>query len=252
MKTLFIGQNAIHLTAVDSTNSYATEMLRQIAPNEGTIIYTFEQSAGRGQRGNTWLSEANKNVAFSLILHPSFLHADEQFLLTKITSLAVSDLMAEMLDNAAPEAVVKIKWPNDIYVNGKKAGGILIENTIRENRLQYSVIGIGLNINQTEFPEGMNAASVKAFSDREFDLKNVVERLCEFLEARYLQLKTNKRDQLDFTYLQRLYRLNEWKQYSDAGGTFEGKIVSVSAGGKLQVELHDGVKEFDLKEIAFI
>jgi len=253
MNTLFVGQNAIHLTAVDSTNSYATEMLRQIAPKEGTIIYTFEQTNGRGQRGNTWLSEPNKNVAFSLILHPSFLHADEQFLLTKITSLAVADLMAEILKNAGSSAVVKIKWPNDIYVNDQKLGGILIENTIRENSIQYSVIGIGLNINQTAFNNSINATSVKTISGMETNLDGVVKRLCEFLEARYLQLKTNKRDHLDFSYLQRLYRLNEWKNYADETAAFEGKIVSVSAAGKLQLELLNGtMKEFDLKEIRFL
>lgn len=253
MNTLFVGQNAIHLTAVDSTNSYATEMLRQITPKEGTIIYTFEQTSGRGQRGNTWLSEPAKNVAFSLILHPSFLRAEEQFLLTKITSLAAADLMAEILKNAGSNVAVKIKWPNDLYVNDQKIGGILIENTIRENNIQYSVIGIGLNINQAAFNNSINAASVKTISGKESDLHAIVNRLCEFLEARYLQLRTNKRDHLDFSYLQHLYRLNEWKKYADKNSSFEGKIVGVSASGKLQMELLNGdVKEFDLKEIRFL
>src|SRR3954469_4516985 len=97
MKTLFIGQNAIYVKSLASTNTYASELLRQIELSEGSLIYTFEQEKGRGQRGNSWESEPNKNVTLSLVLHPRFLLPTEQFLLTKITSLAVADLMAEIL-----------------------------------------------------------------------------------------------------------------------------------------------------------
>jgi len=250
MKTLFIGQNAVHLTAVDSTNSYASEMLRQMRPAEGTIIYSFEQKNGRGQRGNSWHGEPNKNVAFSLILHPSFLHADEQFLLTKTASLAVSDLMAEML--AGQGSRVHVKWPNDVYADDKKIAGILIENSIGNHSIQSSVIGIGLNVNQDFTGEEFNATSLKMIAGEEYDLKTVVERLCEFLEARYLQLKANKREQLGRDYLSRLYRLEEWKNYRSSGEDFEGKIKNVTIAGKLQVELRSNeIREFDLKEIIF-
>jgi BirA family transcriptional regulator, biotin operon repressor / biotin---[acetyl-CoA-carboxylase] ligase len=251
MKTLFIGRNMIHLDKVDSTNSYASDLLRQIKPAEGTIIYSFEQKNGRGQRGNSWMSEPNKNIAFSLILNPSFLHTEEQFFLTKITSLAVADLMAENLKNE--DVRVKIKWPNDIYVNDRKIAGILIENTISENRIHSSIIGIGININQVQFENSINATSLKCISKKESDLKNIIEQLCDFLEARYLQLKTNKRDQLDYAYLQRLYQLEEWKKYFSKNEQFEGKIKSVSKEGKLQIELLSSViKDFDLKEIRFV
>ncbi|MCW3104449.1 MAG: biotin/acetyl-CoA-carboxylase ligase [Bacteroidetes bacterium] len=250
MKTLFIGQQAIHLTAVDSTNSYASEMLRQMRPAEGTIIYSFEQKNGRGQRGSTWHGEANKNVAFSLILHPTFLQAEEQFLLTKIASLAVSDLMAEIL--TGHDSRVCVKWPNDVYAGDKKIAGILIENSIGNHSIQSSVIGIGLNVNQDFTAEEFNATSLKMISGKEYDLKTVIERLCEFLEARYLQLKANKREQLGRDYLSRLYRLEEWKNYRASGEDFEGKIRNVSASGRLQVELRSAeIKEFDLKEIVF-
>jgi len=252
MKTLFIGQNAVHLTAVDSTNSYASEMLRQNRPVEGTIIYTFEQTAGRGQRGNDWYGEPSKNVAFSLILYPTFLKADEQFLLTKMVSLAVADLMAEILKN--PIFTVRIKWPNDIYVHDHKIAGILIENTISDQSIVSTVIGIGLNINQLAFPGNTgNPTSVKLLTGEENDLNLIIERLCEFLEARYLQLKSGRRDQIDYAYLQNLYRLDEWKKYTSGNGEFEGMIRSVSPSGKLQIELHNAeIKEFDLKEIGFV
>src|SRR3569832_312153 len=145
MKTLFIGQNAIYVKSLASTNSYASDLLRQIELSEGSLIYTFEQEKGRGQRGNSWESEPNKNLTLSLVLHPRFLHPFQQFLLTKITSLAVADLMAEVLAFANKSHKIHIKWPNDIYVDDKKIAGILIENYLRENTIQHSVIGVGIN-----------------------------------------------------------------------------------------------------------
>lgn len=252
MKTLFIGQNAIHLNSVDSTNSYATELLRQIAPSDGTLVYTFEQINGRGQRGNSWLGEANKNVALSLILQPTFLHANEQFWLTKIASLATSDVLAETLLTKGIDAHISIKWPNDIYVDDRKISGILIENNLRENNIQNTIIGVGININQTEFPAGIQATSLKKIAGTEFDKQVLLERWCEFMEARYLQLKTNKKQIINSAYLHRMYQLGQWKQYSERGTTFEGKIKGVSTEGKLQLEYRDGaIREFDLKEIAF-
>lgn len=252
MKTLFVGQNSIHLNSVASTNSYASELLRQIKPIEGTLIYTFDQQNGRGQRGSGWESEANKNIALSLILNPTFLQADNQFLITKIISLSVADLMAEWLYPYNLSSEIKIKWPNDIYVGNKKIAGILIENTLRENNIQSSIIGIGINFNQTEFITTKNATSLKILTNKEVELLPAVEQICEFMEARYLQLKTNKEENINCDYLQNLYRFEEWCNYSSKNQKFVGKIIGVSPSGKLQMELssHE-IKEFDLKEIMF-
>lgn len=253
MKTLFIGQNIIHLESIDSTNSYASELLRQTKPAEGTVIYTFDQQKGRGQRGNTWESEPNKNGALSFILYPSFLATEKHFLLTKISSLAVADLMAETLATIVNTDDITIKWPNDIYVGNKKIAGILIETALRENTLQNAIIGIGININQLKFDNATNATSLALLSNKEFDLTMLIEHLCEFIEVRYLQLKANKLEIIDAEYQNRLYQLNEWRRYTSKGGLFEGKIIGVSPSGKLQVKLRsDDIKEFDLKEIGFI
>lgn len=251
MKTLFVGQNSIHIESVDSTNSYASEMLRQIELSEGSVIYTFEQLNGRGQRGNSWESEPFKNVALSLVLYPKFLSVEQQFLLTKITSLAVADLMAEMLEDSVNPKEISIKWPNDIYVKTKKIAGILIENTLRESALQSSIVGIGINVNQLNFST-KHATSLALLANKEFKLMNVLGRLCEFFEARYLQLKANKLETIDGAYLERLYKLNEWSNYSSMETMFEGNVRGVSKIGKLQIELRKGeIKEFDLKEISF-
>ncbi len=252
MKTLFVGQNSIHVESVDSTNSYATELMRQIELSEGSVIYSFEQLNGRGQRGNQWESEPNKNVALSLVLYPGFVSAERQFLLTKISSLAVADLMAELLEDSINPKEIKIKWPNDIYVKGKKIAGILIENSLRESRIQSSIVGIGINVNQQSFTSG-NAISLALLANNDFHLMKVLERLCEFFEAWYLQLKAGKIESVDNAYLEKFYKVNEWAQYQSSGDSFEGKITGVSKIGKLQVELRSNeVKEFDLKEISFI
>lgn len=253
MKTLFVGQNCIHLKSIDSTNSYASQLLGQIKPVEGTLIYTFDQQNGRGQRGNTWHTEPNKNVASSFILYPSFLQAGRQFLLNKITSLAVADLMAELTEPSDKTQEIRIKWPNDIYVGNKKIAGILIENTLRENTIQNAIVGIGININQTAFNADINATSLALIANKEFDLMQVLEKLSEFIEARYLQLKGNKLEGIDLSYLQNLYQLNEWHNYISDDQLFEGKIIGISSIGKLQVQLKTNeIKEFDLKEIRFV
>lgn len=253
MKTLFIGQNIIHLKSVDSTNSYASELLRQNNIPEGSLIYTFNQTNGRGQRGSSWESEPNKNITLSIVLYPSFLSADKQYLLTKITSLAVADLMAELLESSEKTGKIRIKWPNDIYIGEKKIGGILIENTLRDNNIQSSILGIGININQVIFKTVNTSTSIALIANKQFDLKETIEKLCTFFEARYLQLKANKLTNIDFAYLQRLYRLNEWCHFIAYNEQFVGKITGVSNSGKLQILIKSGeVKEFDLKEIIFI
>src|SRR3569832_1308747 len=128
MKTLFIGQNAIYVKSLASTNSYASDLLRQIELSEGSLIYTFEQQKGRGQRGNSWESEPNKNVTLSLVLHPQFLEPSQQFLLTKITSLAVADLMAEILASIQHAHRIQIKRPNEKKKGEQKNARNLIEN----------------------------------------------------------------------------------------------------------------------------
>jgi|SRR3954469_23214227 len=254
MKTLFIGQNAIYVKSLASTNTYASELLRQIALSEGSLIYTFEQEKGRGQRGNSWESDPNKNVTLSLVLQPQFLHPKDQFLLTKITALAVADLMAEILQSHGVSHQISIKWPNDIYVNDKKIAGILIENYLRETTIQQAIVGVGINVNQEVFHSTTNAIALFSLCHKTIDLQHCIDLFCECFEARYLQLKANKLKQLDEAYLSLLYRLNEWNTYrTPAQQVFEGNIKGVSEIGKLQVELISGeIKEFDLKEIVFV
>ena len=191
-------------------------------------------------------------MALSLVLYPKFLSVEQQFLLTKISSLAVADLMAEMLEDSVNPEEVSIKWPNDIYVKEQKIAGILIENTLRQSSLQSSIVGIGINVNQLNFAT-KQATSLALLANKEFKLMKVFERLCEFFESRYLQLKANRLESIDNAYLARLHRLNQWSNYSSMETLFEGNIRGVSKVGKLMVEMRSReVEEFDLKEIVFV
>lgn len=250
MSTLFIGNNAIRLPIVESTNTFARDLLKTSNPPEGSIIIADEQSMGRGQRENSWKSEKGKNLTFSLILHPTSLAADNQFYLTQLVSLAIADFLYSELNS---EFQVKIKWPNDVLVGNKKIAGVLIENSLRGNGISSSIIGIGLNINQTHF-EFENASSLCMLTGIKYDLQICLDKLCQFIEARYLQLLNKKTSILKSEYLKRLYRLNENYKYEIGNVIFDGKIIGVNKQGKLQVQLNNSsdVQEFGLKEIKFI
>ena len=254
MDTLFIGRNIIELDHVDSTNSYANERLKKEILPEGTIIWTKNQTNGRGQRTNAWESEPFKNLTFSLILCPSFITVQQQFYLSKVISLALADFVAAILQEKSDAPQIKIKWPNDIYIGDKKVAGILIENSIRNNQLVNSVVGIGLNINQEKFNKSLpKATALKLHHSTELDLNTCLGQLCSFLEARYLQLKANKQQCIDEDYLEKMYLLNEWSSFKTSEQIIRAKIIGVSAEGKLQVELEKKQsRAFDFKEIVFL
>lgn len=254
MQTLFTGQNLIHLKSVESTNSYAAELLRQNKQQEGTVVCSFNQTSGRGQRGNIWQVEPNKNATFSIIYYPVFLKPDEQFMLTKAISVGLAGLVTELLNCFEKKYEVKIKWPNDIYVDGKKIAGILIENTLADGIIKTSIIGIGLNVNQIVFGDISNATSLAQLSEENYHLESIVEKSCKYIEALYLQLKAGKKEVIDKEYLNYLYQLGVLKKYVLTDGTeIQGKITGISREGYLQMGLIAGEQmQFNLKQIRFL
>jgi len=254
MDTLFIGQKIIELHTVDSTNSYAIELLKKESLPEGTLIWSKNQTSGRGQRGNKWDSEPFKNGTFSIILKPSFLPVDEQFYLNKIVSLAVADFVSDILKNTHPNNTVAIKWPNDIYVGDKKLAGILIENSLRNNHINNSVIGIGININQTQFNSNVqNPISLKLICENDFNIENCIAELCSYFEARYLQLKSNHLEKINKEYEKKLYRYGEWANFSIGEKVFKARITGISKEGMLIIETPDAKKhDYGFKEIASV
>lgn len=253
METLFIGKNSLFLHEVESTNTYAMNLLRNVNPIEGTIVYTDHQTHGKGQRGALWTSKIGQNITVSVILKPHFLDLNKSFYLSKISALAVYDVLTDILANRQYD--IKIKWPNDILVNQKKIAGILIENNFSQTIIQNSVIGIGLNINQDEFGDFERAAtSLKLLLNNSFDRKMVLELFCQKLEKWYLKLKGQKFDLIDETYLEYLFGIHQTLSFENLEKTvFEGKMIGVSKTGKLRVELSSlEVKEFDIKEVRFL
>ena len=248
MDTLFIGKNIIELKSIDSTNTYAKELLDNEKPPEGTIIVAHEQHSGRGQMGNIWKAEARKNLTLSFILYPDFLDADKQFYLNMAISLAVKDFCESVLADE-----IKIKWPNDIYWHDKKLGGILIENTINGSCISSSVVGIGINVNQEEFDKALpNPVSLLQISNFEFKLSNLIEGLSVFIEKYYLQLRQQHFNFLDKGYTVALYRYQQTHQFKKGEHILRGEINGVAKDGKLI--LHSNGKElrFAFKEIEYV
>ena len=246
--TLFIGKVFIHLPEVPSTNVYAQQLLSKSLPIEGTVISTSNQTQGRGQIGSKWESQTNKNITLSVILYPSFLLPKEQFFLNQISSLAVTDLLAKYIEND-----IKVKWPNDIYIKDRKTSGILVQNTLSSHKIQSTIIGIGLNVNQESFsPDLKRATSLSIENKGTFELPKLTEELCQTLEQRYLQLKQGKKTLLQEAYLNRLYRFGEQHLFYKPDGTaFQGIIRGIDPIGKLLIEHNGQIESFQIKEIAF-
>lgn len=258
MTTLFIGHEIIEMQLVESTNSFLSTLMNERKVQEGLVVSAKEQTGGRGQRGSTWESEPHQNLLLSIALYPSFLDLEKQFLLNKIISLAVADFINDCLKQnpfSVEEHEVKIKWPNDIYVNDKKIAGILIENSVRNDKIGSSVVGIGINMNQTEFKSTVtNPISLKSIKNENSDLKECMERLCSFIEARYLQLKTLNFTKVNSDYEKVLFRFNQWNKFKDERGIlFSARIIGTSKEGKLILEKENGEKkEYGLKEFSFV
>jgi BirA family biotin operon repressor/biotin-[acetyl-CoA-carboxylase] ligase len=253
METLFIGKNLLFLHEVESTNTYAMNMLRNVNAIEGTVIYTDNQTKGKGQRGALWSSNIAQNVTASVILKPHFLSIGNTFYLSKISALAVYDVLAEILSSSQYD--IKIKWPNDILVNKQKNAGILIENNITSTAVQSSVVGIGLNVNQVDFDNFERMAnSIKLVSGVSYNRDEILELLCKMLEKWYLKLKEGKTELIDKCYHDHLYEVNKIAVFVDVNHyKFNGRIKSVTKAGKLLLELEEDIlKEFEVKEVKFL
>ena len=214
-------------------------------PANGTVIMADHQTAGRGQYGNKWLAPAKKNLTVSFFLKTDFVLATNQFNLNKAISLAVYDCLTHFFTEDC-----KIKWPNDIYVGNKKIAGILIENRLQGKYLRDSIIGIGLNVNQTEFYDVNHAISMCLITKQELDLQKVLEILCVALEKRYLELQSGKN--LDKEYLQNLFRFNIPSLFRCNEDVFEGRITDIDNMGRLVIESGNINRNFNIKEVSFV
>ena len=248
-KTLFIGKNLLHFPMLASTNEHASLMLSKSKPPDGTVISTYNQHQGKGQSGSKWESEPDKNISITFILYPSFILARQQFLLNQAISLGVKDFTSMYINNG-----VKIKWSNDIYVNDNKIAGILIQNTLTGPNIHSSIVGIGININQSKFvSDAPNPTSLRLETLQNYSLDELTEILCWKIEIRYLQLRQNAFQQLKTDYLNCLYRYMEDALYQEPNGdVFQGRIIGIEDSGKLMLESKKGLRSYAMKEVKFI
>jgi len=243
-----IGSQYIFRENLSSSSSFAASFLKENKVMEGTIIYASFQTAGRGQIGNSWESESGKNLLFSLILYPSMIKPADQFIISKIISLGICDYLNQYTAN------VSIKWPNDIYVNSDKIAGILIETSVISDAIVNMIVGIGLNLNQDRFKsDAPNPVSLKLITGKTYNIEDSLKNLASFLDKRYKQLLYDKRSDIDREYLNNLYRVGKWSNYSDANGSYEGRIISVTDIGHLKIEDRQGrIYEYGYKEVTFL
>jgi len=247
---LFVGQNLITLKEVDSTNTFLKNLVSNSKPlPEGTVIMAESQYAGRGQQQNGWHSQAGKNLTFSLLLNPSFLPVTQQFDLTRVISLGVFNALEALLGDQ-----LKIKWPNDIYYGDKKLGGILIENLLQGSLIKQAVIGIGINVNQLEFPDWVpNPISINQILQQDYDLQLLLSQICRHIEAWYLKLRAGKTELIREAYLNSMYWLNETHLFRSNGDVFSGKIKNIENNGLLVVNNNIETEfKFTFKEIEFL
>lgn len=244
--TVFIGKKAFFLPSCHSTNELASVLMTQKQPLNGTVIYTDFQSHGKGQRGNRWESETSKNILISTILETGFVEASDFFDLTIITSLAIHDFISEYVKQG-----IKIKWPNDMYYGNNKIGGILIENYIKQNVIEWCILGVGINVNQGKFQE-KNAISMSNICGQEFDREELINVLLQKLETRYYQLEKGITKSLKREYLENLYWKDEIHVFQSEGTYFNGKIIGIESSGKLKMEVEEGERIFGFKEVSFI
>lgn len=251
METLFIGRNLIFLPQVNSTNSYAIEMLKNVNPVEGTVVHTAEQTDGRGQRGSVWKTEKTSNLTASLIVRPTFLDLKNQHYLYQISALACYDALAELLDSSQFD--IKIKWPNDILVNKQKIAGILIENNLTNTQLSWSVVGVGMNVNQIIFDETFNATSLKVLLNKDIEVDKVLKLFCKYFEKHYLELKNNKLSNIKETYLKHFFRLHNWMDFEIDGTVKTMFVKGVSEEGLLWLKTkNDQSCYLDVKDVKWI
>ena len=216
---------------------------------EGDIVWAERQTAGRGQRGHSWSSGEGLDLTFSMLLRPVFLEVAEQFWALRVTALALCDTFGEY------GIGTRIKWTNDIYAGDRKMTGVLIENMLEGGRLSRMIVGIGINVNSTEFdPSLPNPTSMAAETGCRFDRQEVLERFAANMQSRYEMLRTGGRTKLATEYDSRLYGLNERRVFAlPDGSRFEAAIRGTESSGRLVAELADGrLKSFAFKELEFV
>lgn len=249
MEQLSNGRQIIRLEETESTNSYLRDLLKSQHLEEGSVVVADFQTAGRGQVGNNWYSDKGDNLLFSLLIYPTGIPANEQFIISRMVSLAIKNTLDQFADD------IRIKWPNDIYWKEKKIAGILIENSLQGKIIENSIIGIGLNLNQQIFPvELPNPVSLRQITATEQDKNYILDLLLKEFFLLYRSLQQGEKQVIEDEYMLDLYRANGYYWYEDANGRFQAEIDNVLPSGHLVLRTLDTNEEriYAFKEVQFI
>ena len=233
------------LKETDSTNNHLRSLLDKEQLPEGSLVVTDFQTAGKGQVGNSWESEAGKNLMFSLLLYPDFIPANRQFLISQIASLSVKETLDAYTD------FIQVKWPNDIYWKDRKICGMLIENDLSGQLLYCSIIGIGLNLNQSLFRSNApNPISLTQITGKKYDREEVLNRFLRIFFQYYCLLLQEKEEEVRTAYMKALYHGKGYHRYRDGQGQFEARIQAIEPTGHLILQLRDGEqRRYAFKEV---
>lgn len=245
---VIIGKVLKYLEQVGSTNEAMKEMARDEALDEGFTIYTLNQISGRGQQGKEWVNSPGESLALSVFLKPDFLQADQAYGISVAIAVATREFLEETFDLPA-----EIKWPNDIYIKDKKVSGILIENQIQGSKVSQSIIGIGINFNQSTFPEDMpRAASLKMLTGEEQTILARIGYLTQKLDRLYRMLEEGGIEQLKERYLKHMYGLDTPRLYVIDGEEITATARGIDQAGRLLLDIEGKSKAFSQGEVTWI
>jgi BirA family transcriptional regulator, biotin operon repressor / biotin---[acetyl-CoA-carboxylase] ligase len=239
-------KNWIILDSVDSTNNYAMALIQRGDKNRENPVFSMQQTGGKGRRGKYWESENGSNIILSIPLQMQWLPLTQQFRLSVAISLGAFDLISKYISKN-----VFIKWPNDLFIDDNKAGGILIENIIKGSSWKWAIAGIGLNINQENFENyDLKATSFKKITGENYDVLQLAKELYELIEIRIEELKNGRFETMLNEYNDHLFAKNRSVKLQKQNIIFETKIMGVSSSGQLLTQ--DAIeRRFDFDEVSF-
>ena len=237
-----------HLDVTDSTMLRLREPSLLSRPEEFTLVTTDYQTAGRGQKGTSWESDAGKNLLFGFTFHPTAISASKQFALSEVLALSVADALAAYTDS------ITIKWPNDIYWKDCKICGMLLEHDICGNHIETTITGVGININQIGFKsDAPNPISLLQITDKPTDRTAILKHILQRFTFYYRKLQLKHFDEVHSLYMSRLYRHRGLHTYKDQSGLFRAEIVDISPLGVLTLRREDqSLRSYAFKEISYI
>ena len=239
----------IVLDETSSTNSELKKMQKTIPQPEGSMVMADFQTEGRGQAGNSWFSGRSNNLLFSFLIYPHFVLAKKQFIISRIVSLALKKTLDRFTSN------ITIKWPNDIYWKDKKIAGMLIENSLTGSQIDYCIVGIGLNVNEEQFPDELpNPVSLKQITGHSYNRDNLLNDFYEEFFVLYRRVQDGETRLIEKEYMNQLYRNDNYYWFEDKDERFRAKIKNVLASGHLVLESHLDKQEriYAFKEVSFI